>query len=142
LANLFGGQPKTEKVFVPHLVPDFNVCPVQGAQGQRSVHGEFHIPSAGGLLPGSGNLFRKLRGRIDSLGVLHVEVGQKHHPQPGSHPGIMVHHLSHRSDQLDDQFGHGITRRRLAAKNESARGNIQAWIFDQTVIQSDDMQRV
>ena len=73
--DLLGGEAEEEEIFRPHFFPDLDVGPVQGADGQGPVQGEFHVPGAGGLLAGRGDLFGKVRRRVDGMGMLDIEVG-------------------------------------------------------------------
>jgi hypothetical protein len=57
---------------------------------------------------------------------LHVVVGQEHHPQPPAHGRVHVHDLGDAHDEADDQLGHGVARRRLAAEDHRARRQILA----------------
>ena len=66
--HLVGGQTEEEEILMTHLVADFDVRAVQGADGQGPIHGEFHVAGAGGLHPGGGNLLRKVGRRIDPSG--------------------------------------------------------------------------
>ena len=73
---------------------------------------------------------------------LHVEVGKEHDPQLLAHRRIGVNGRGHRVDQLDDQLGHGVSRRRLGAEDDGARRNRQVGIFLDPVVQGDDVQDV
>jgi hypothetical protein len=74
------GHSEQEEVLVPDQVADFHVRPVQGADGQGTVQGEFHVAGAGGLLAGQGDLFGQVGGRDHGLGQGDVVVGRERDP--------------------------------------------------------------
>jgi hypothetical protein len=86
--DLLRFEAKQEEVFGPHLFADFDVGPIQGANGEGSVHGELHVAGAGGFLTSGGNLLRQFRRRIHPLAKGDVVVRQEHHLQAvAAHPG-------------------------------------------------------
>ncbi len=56
--------------------------------------------------------------------------------------GIVVHHLAHRVDELDDQLGHEVSRSGFAAEDKRARRDLQVGIIFQALIERDDVQDV
>ena len=65
-------------------------------------------------------MFGQVGGGIDALGVLHIEVGQKHDTQAVAHVAVVVDDLAHAVDELDDEFGGVVAGRRLAAEDDGA----------------------
>jgi hypothetical protein len=58
---------------------------------------------------------------IDRAGQLDVEVGQEHDLEPARTSGSALTTARDAVDQLDDQLGHAVAGRRLAAEDEGAR---------------------
>ena len=77
--DLVGRQAEQEEILVADRVADLDVGTVQRPDGQRPVHGEFHVAGARRLLACRGDLFRQIGGGIHALAVLDVEVRQEHH---------------------------------------------------------------
>ncbi len=59
--NLFGGEPEDEDIRFTHLLADFDIGPIERADRQCAVEGEFHIAGSGSLGAGSGDLFADSR---------------------------------------------------------------------------------
>src|SRR5215470_19489411 len=104
-----------------YRVADFDVVTVQRADGERAVHGEFHVTRAGRLLAGRGDLFRQIGGRIHAVAVLDVEVRQKHHLENVGDHRLLIDGRGDGVDQLYDQLGHAVSGSRLAAEDHSTR---------------------
>ncbi len=140
--HLVSPQAEQEKVLFPDFLPNFNVCTVQCSDGQRPVHGEFHVPGTGRLLAGQGDLLGQVRRRIYVLAVLDVEVRQEDHLEPAMDIGVAVHHISHRIDELDDEFCRRVSRRSLAAKDERPGNTAGCGVAFQPRVERHDMQDV
>ncbi len=140
--DLIGGQPEEEEVLLAHLLADLDVGPVEGAHGQRAVHGELHVPGARGLHPRQGDLLRDVGGREDALGQRDAVVGQKDHLDPPGHGGVVVDDGGHVVDQLDLQLGRGVARRRLAGEDEGARHHLRGGVVLDPPVEADDVQAV
>jgi hypothetical protein len=136
------GEAEQEEVFGADFLANFDVGAVQRADGQRAVHREFHVAGAGGFLAGGGNLLGQIGGRIDVMRDLDVEIGDEHHLQAAGDVVVAIDHFGHRIDQFDDQLGHVITRRGLAAEDEAARLDVDAGVAFDAVVQRDDVQQV
>jgi hypothetical protein len=76
------------------------------------------------------------------MAIADIEVGEEDHLQPPGNIYVVVDHLSNRSDQLDDQLGHAVSRRRLAAEDEGPRGDGDPGIALDPVIDGDDVQHL
>jgi hypothetical protein len=104
-----------------HPLADLDVGAIEGADREGAIEGHLHVAGAGGLHAGGGDLLGEVHRRIDALAQLHAEVGEEHHPQPAMHGRIDVHDAGDSHNQADDQLGHRVTRRRLAAEDHRAR---------------------
>ena len=82
---MLDGIAEREVVGLTHGLEDLHVGTVERAQGQRTVHHEFHVAGAGGLLAGSRDLFRKVGCRIDAVSGLDAEVGHEHYLEKATH---------------------------------------------------------
>ncbi|CAN7976885.1 unnamed protein product, partial [Ixodes persulcatus] len=106
-----------EDVLWPHLLSHLHVGSVQSADGQCSIqlhsqimhakkkkktHHELHVSCAGGLCACGGDLLAQVCGRDDLLGQADPVVLQEDHLQLVPHHGVVVHHIAHCYDQLDD----------------------------------------
>lgn len=70
---------------------------------------ELHVACAGGLCACGGDLFTEISGGNDLLSQRNTVVLQVNHLEAVTHYGIVVDHLAHTVDELDDQFGHVVT---------------------------------
>ena len=140
--HVVDGHAEQEEVLRPGLLAHFDVRAVEGADGQRAVHHELHVPGARRLLTGGRDLLGQVGGRVDQLTALHVEVGQEGDLETAVDVGVVVDRLAHRVDELDDQLGDVVAGRGLAAENESARGDVEPRVLLEPVVQGDDVQRV
>ena len=121
LRYLWRGEAEEEEVVRADLVADLDVRPIQGADGERAVEGELHVAGAARFLAGSGDLLGEVRGGEDPLRQRDPVVGEEDHPQLALDGRILVDRGGDGVDQLDDQLGGGVRRRRLAAEDERAR---------------------
>src|SRR5262249_43634116 len=60
--DLVRRQTEDEDVVAAHGIPDLDVGPIQGADGERPVEGELHVARARGLRPCGGDLLRQFGG--------------------------------------------------------------------------------
>ena len=67
VGHLFRGQAEQEEVFLAGFFRHFDGRAVAGADGQRTVHHEFHVARAAGFVAGGGNLLGNIAGRDESL---------------------------------------------------------------------------
>ena len=63
-------------------------------------------------------------------------------PDAAAQFGVAVDHVAHGVDELDDELGHVVAGRRLAAENEGARLNLRVRVRLDAVIERDDVQDV
>ena len=76
------------------------------------------------------------------LGVFHIIIGEKYHFEPAAHIGVVIDKLGDGVDKLDNELGHSITRRGLAAENKCASGYIGLRIFLERQIPRKDMEHI
>ncbi len=120
-AHLFGGEAEDEDIILAHLFHDLDVGAVQRADGERAVKGELHIAGAGGFFAGGGNLLGKVRRRDEFLRQRHAVIRQEDHLELILHRRVALHHVGDAIDEVDDELGAIITRRRFAADDAGAR---------------------
>ena len=125
-----------------YSIPDFDICAVQRPDRERPVHGEFHVAGPRSLFARGGDLFAEVCGGIDLLPEGHVVVRQKKHFEAVFHVEVVVNHFADRINQLDDQLGHRVTGRRLAAKEEGTRRHLQMRVSLQALVKGDDLEHV
>ena len=124
--DLLGGLAEQEEVLLTHLLADLDVGAIECADRQCAVHAELHVPCAGSLQAGGGDLLGEIGGRIHPLTQLDVVVGQEDHPQAPLHVGIGIDRFGDAVEEADDQLGHVVAGRRLAAEYHRARRQMLA----------------
>src|SRR4051794_30824852 len=67
LANFLGLQTEDEDVVVAYGFFDLDIRPVEGANRQRAVEGEFHVAGPRCLGPGGGDLLTEVGRRNDDF---------------------------------------------------------------------------
>jgi len=140
--HLRGGEPEKMEIFRAHGLADFDVGPVQGADGQRPVQGELHVARPRGLGAGGGDLFAYVRGRNEFFGQGNPVVGGEGHLDVLGRALVGVYDLGHAQDEVDDGLGLEIARRGLAGEEiEPGNGRNQA-VLGQAQIVVDDVQDV
>ena len=76
-------RPEEEKeVLWTDFLADFHIRAVKSANSERAVKREFHVACAARFLARRGNLLGQIRGRIDEMRVLHIEVGKEDDLKP------------------------------------------------------------
>ena len=76
------------------------------------------------------------------LAVLDVEIGEEDHLEASGHVRVVVDHLGHGVDELDDQLGHEVAGSGLAAEDEGAGRDVAARVLLEPVVEGDDVQHV
>ena len=137
-----GGHAEQEEVVRPRLVADLDIGAIQGADGDGAVHHELHVAGPGGLLAGGGDLFRQIGTGSDDLHHRDPVVGDEGQAQQALGVLVAVDHLGHVIDQLDDELGHDVARRGLAADQDAARGPLGRIPVLDAVVEVDDVQQV
>ena len=108
----------------------------------RAVEREFHVAGAGGFHAGGRNLFGEIGGRNDHFRQADIVVGQERDLQASGDHGIIVDDFGDVVDQLDDQLGVAVARRRLAGKDLDARHPVALRIVLDRVVERDRLQDV
>src|SRR6267154_1710189 len=76
------------------------------------------LASSGRPHAGRGNLLGQIRRRHDSLRKRDIVIRQEHDTQLVMHGGVRIDGARHVVVEFDDGLGHGITRSRLAGKDQ------------------------
>ncbi len=124
------------------MIADFDIGAVERADGQRAVQRQLHVAGAGGFHARGRNLFGQVGGGNDHLREADIVVRQERDLQaPGDHR-IVVDDVGDVVDQLDDQLGVAIARRRLAGEDFHARHPVALRLVLDRVIQRDGFKDV
>src|SRR6185369_1321560 len=135
-------EPEEEEILLSDFLADFDVGTVQCADGKGAVDSKLHVAGTRSLFPGHGYLLGKVRRRIDQLAACYVEVREEHNLEPAGHVGICIYYFSHRIDQLDDQFRHVVTGRRLATENERPGSDVGQRVPLDPVVERYDVKHI
>ena len=103
------------------MIADFEIGAVKRADGQRAIQRELHVAGAGSFHARGRNLLRQVGGGNDHLGEADIVVGEEGDLQASGNGRIVVDGFGDVVDELDDQLGVAIARRRLAGKDFHAR---------------------
>jgi pimeloyl-ACP methyl ester carboxylesterase len=76
------------------------------------------------------------------LPILNIEVRHEGDLQPRVHVRVCVHRFGDRINQLDDELGHDIAWRRLAAEDEGARRHVEIRVLLEPPIEVHDVQHI
>ena len=68
------------------------------------------------------------------VSVLHVEIGEEDDLQSSGNITVVVHHLSHGIDQLDDQLCHEVAGSGLSAEDKGAGDDLLSRRFLDAII--------
>ena len=141
-AHCFGVQAEQKNVFSADSIANFNVGTVFSTYGQRAVQSELHVAGAGRFGARSGYLLGQVGGGNDEAGNRHAIVGHEHHLQPVADTCIRIDGGGDITDELDNEFGHGVGGRCLAGKNHSTRHPIAMRVGQYALVTRDHMQHV
>jgi hypothetical protein len=103
------------------MVADLDIGAVERADGQRAVQRELHVAGAGGFHAGGRDLLGEVGGRNDHFGEADIVVGRNTTFSRPRDRRIVVDDFGDVVDQLDDQLGVVIARRRLAGEDLDPR---------------------
>ena len=142
VGHLFRGQAEQEEVLLARFLRHLDRGAVARADGQRAVHHELHVAGAAGFVAGGRDLVGDIAGWDQPLGQRDAVFGQEHHFEPAAHRRIAVDRAGKIVDELDDELGQLIGRRRFAGEEERPRRHLEAGILAQPVIEHDDAQRI
>ena len=124
------------------MVADFDIGAVERADGDGAVQRELHVAGAGGFHAGSGNLLGEIGGRDDHLGQADIIVRQERDLEPAGDHRVVVDDLGDVVDELDDQLGIAIARRRLAGENFHPRHPVLLRLVLHRLVQRDGLEDV
>ena len=142
LHHLLRGQAEDEDVVVTDAFADLDIGSVQRADRQRPVQRQLHVAGAGRLQPGGGDLLRHIGGGNDHLRQADIVVGNEHHLQQPAQRRVVVDHVRHVVDQLDDQLGAAIAGGRLAGEDLHPRHPVRGRPRAHVVVQRDRLQDI
>ena len=140
--HLVRRQAEQEEILFARFFCHFDGRAVACPQRQGSVHHELHVARAAGLVAGRRNLVGDIGGRNQPLGKRHAVFRQEHDLESSADDRISVDGAGQIIDELDDDLGQVVGRRRLAGKEKCPRGHLEIRILPQPVVQHDDAQRV
>ena len=103
---------------------------------------ELHVAGAGGFHAGGRDLLGEVGGGNDHLGEADIVVGQEHDLELAADRGIVVDDLRDVVDQLDDQLGVAVARRRLAGEDLYPRHPVAVGIVLDRLVQRDRLDDV
>ena len=96
-----------------------NSCEAHRDLDGGSAHLELHVSGSGSLSSGCRDLLREVGGRHDLLGQRDSVVLQEDELELVTDVGVVVDHLSHTVEQLDDLLGHVVARSSFATCRRS-----------------------
>merc|ERR1719321_1822587 len=99
---------------VPELLGNLDVGTVHGAQDEATVHRELHVGCPRGLSPRRADVLAELAPRDDHFCQRHVVIGEENELEQPAEIGVVVHHVAHGRDELDDALGQVVAGRSLA----------------------------
>ena len=121
---------------------DLDIGAVERADGQRAVQRELHVAGARRLHAGGRDLLRQIGRRHDHLGQAHIVVRHEHHLQQAAHRRVVVDDPRDVVDQLDDQLGLHVARRRLAGEDLHPRHPVALGMGADRVVERDRLEDV
>ena len=140
--HLPDGHAEDEDILLSDLLADLHIGTVQGADGQRAVERELHVPGSGGLLAGRGDLLGEVGGRHDPLGERDAVVRQEDHLEPVVDPGVGVDPGGNGIDGLDDVLGQVVAGRGLGGEDEDAGRDVGLRVLEEAAVEGQDMEQV
>ena len=102
---------------------------------------ELHVAGAGGFFAGSGNLLGQVGRRDELFRQRYPVIRQEDHLQQILHRRVAMHHIGDAIDQVDDQLGAVIARRRFPADDAGARHMQRLRLLFDAQIAGDDVER-
>src|SRR5207245_2807665 len=129
-------------VFDADMIADFDIGAVKRADGQRAVQRELHVAGAGGFHARGRNLFGEIGGGDDYFGKADIVVGEEDDLQAFADGRVVVDDFGDVIDELDDQLGVAIARRRLAGEDFHARHPVALRLVLHRLVQRDGFKDV
>ncbi len=74
--DLLDGEPEQEEVLRAGLFADLDISAVEGADRERAVHHELHVPGARSLFTGGGDLLGEVGRRVDQWAFCTLKFGR------------------------------------------------------------------
>ena len=119
-----------------------DVGAVQRTDSQRPVERELHVTGAGCLSPRQRDLFGEIRRRDDHLRQAHAVVRDKDHFQLVANLWIVVDHIRHIVDQVDNVLRHVVRGSRFTREDVHTRYPLRIRIGLDAVVAGNHMQHV
>ena len=137
-----GTHSENVDVVLSHLIVNFHVGAVHGADGQRAVHHELHVAGAAGFLARRGELLADFGGGNEHLGGGYVVVLNVDDLDHLSGPGRCVDQLGQRIDVADNELGPHVARGGLGAKEEQSGRHGEIGVVHDAVVKHLNVQGV
>src|SRR5262245_32608571 len=118
--HFFRRQAEEEEVFLTCLPSHLDGGTITGADSQGSIHHELHVARATGLIARRRDLLGYITGGNQSLRKTDVILGEEQHFKTATDGWVRVDDGRHIVDQLDDELGQVVGRRRLAGEEKGA----------------------
>merc|ERR1719321_685642 len=115
---------------VPELLGNLDVGTVHGAQDEATVHRELHVGCPRGLSPRRADVLAELAPRDDHFCQRHVVIGEENELEQPAEIGVVVHHVAHGRDELDDALGQVVAGRSLAPYDADPVQNLSLVLVD------------
>ena len=126
VGHLLGGQAEQEEILFARFLGHFDRGAVARADGQGAVHHELHVAGAAGLVAGGGDLVRDVARGDQPLGQRDIVIRQKDDLRDCRvHGRIAVDGAGQVVDELDDELGKMVGRRRFAGEEKRPRRRIR-----------------
>ena len=119
--DLLRAQSEDEGILRPHFLHDLHVGSVHSSQCGSAVQHEFHVSCSGCLLGGRGNLLADICRRKDDLRIGHAVVLDKDDLQLSVDAAVVVDHVPHGVDKLDDLLCPDVAGGCLRAEDKGPR---------------------
>ena len=140
LGDFFGFEAEDDDVVVADFLGDFDVCAVEGAEGDGAVEHEFHVAGAGGLGAGEGDLLGDVGGGDDLLGEGDAVVGEEGDCDAALDEGVGVDDAGDAVDEADDELGDPVSGGGFGAEDEDAGVDVEVGLFNQAIEEDDDVE--
>ncbi len=140
--HLFGGVTEDKEVICPDVLLHLNVGPVQRTNRQRPVERELHVTGAGCLGARERDLLGEIRRRDDHLRQAHAVVRDKDHLQLVANLRIVVDHIRHIVDQVNDVLRHVVGGSRFPGEDVHTRYPLRIRVGLDAVVAGDHVQHV
>src|SRR5215475_225374 len=103
--DLFGAKPENEDIRFTHFLADFDIGPIERADRQRAIEGEFHIAGPGSLRASGGDLLADVGSRDNLFRQRDTVIRNEDYLDLRMDTRVVIDDLANIIDQLDDLFG-------------------------------------